>query len=91
MHTAARLARLAQPGEVLVTATVRDVVAGSGIRFEDRGSRTLKGVPGLWQVYAVVGRQPLDLPVPAHGHREGLRLGVVRTACRPDGPPRTPG
>ncbi len=75
VHTAARLARLAEPGEVLVTATVRDVVAGSGIRFEDRGSRTLKGVPGLWQVFAVVGRQPLDPPVPAHAQPEGLRLG----------------
>jgi class 3 adenylate cyclase len=74
VHTAARLARLALPGEVLVTATVRDVVAGSGIRFEDRGSRTLKGVPGLWQLYAVAGRQPLDPRVPAPGYRDGLRL-----------------
>lgn len=55
VHTAARLAKLAEPGEVLVTATVRDVVAGSGIRFADRGSRDLKGLPGRWQLYAVTG------------------------------------
>jgi class 3 adenylate cyclase len=54
VHTAARLVKLARPGEVLVTATVRDVVAGSGIRFEDRGSRTLRGVPGVWRLYGVV-------------------------------------
>ena len=55
VHTAARLAKLAQPGEVLVTATVRDVVAGSGIRFAERGSHGLKGLPGLWELYAVAG------------------------------------
>jgi len=55
VHTAARLARLAAPGEVLVSATVRDVVAGSGISFEDRGARDLKGIPGRWQLYAVSG------------------------------------
>ena len=53
VHTAARLVKLAQPGEMLVTATVRDVVAGSGIRFEDRGARTLRGVPGVWRLYSV--------------------------------------
>jgi class 3 adenylate cyclase len=53
VHTAARLVRLARSGEVLVTATVRDVVAGSGIRFEDRGARRLKGVPGMWRLYVV--------------------------------------
>ncbi|MFI5372863.1 MAG: adenylate/guanylate cyclase domain-containing protein, partial [Candidatus Eisenbacteria bacterium] len=75
VHTAARLARLAQPGEVLVTATVRDVVAGSGIRFEDRGARTLKGIPGLWRLYAVASgdqRAP-DTPVVPYGRRDGRR------------------
>jgi class 3 adenylate cyclase len=80
VHTAARLARLAQPGEVLVTATVRDVVAGSGIHFEDRGSRTLKGVPGLWQLYAVAGRQPLDPPLLANARRDGPRSRAGRRA-----------
>ena len=44
----------AGPGEVLVSSTVKDLVAGSGIRFEDRGDHTLKGVPDEWRLYAVV-------------------------------------
>ena len=39
--------------KVLVSSTVKDLVAGSGIRFEDRGLRELKGIPGSWQLYAV--------------------------------------
>jgi class 3 adenylate cyclase len=46
-------AALAQPGEVLVSTTVRDLVAGSGLQFEERGTHTLKGVPGTWPLYAV--------------------------------------
>jgi class 3 adenylate cyclase len=53
VHTGARVAALAGPGEVLVTHTVRDLVAGSGIEFIDRGRHTLRGVPGEWQVLAV--------------------------------------
>jgi class 3 adenylate cyclase len=49
----ARVAGSAAPGEVLVTATVRDLVAGSGIEFEGRDERELKGVPGMWRLYAV--------------------------------------
>ena len=49
----ARVATEAEPGEVLVTGTVRDLVAGSGIAFEERGERELKGVPGSWRLYAV--------------------------------------
>ena len=55
VHTAARLSQLALPGEVLVTATVRDVVAGSGIDFVCRGTQELRGVPGRWDLYAVAG------------------------------------
>jgi class 3 adenylate cyclase len=55
VHTGARVAALAAPGEVLVSRTVKDLVAGSGLRFEDRGTRTLKGVPDEWQLYAVTG------------------------------------
>jgi len=55
VHTGARVASLAGPGEVLVSQTVKDLVAGSGIEFEDRGSHELKGVPGEWRVYAVSG------------------------------------
>jgi class 3 adenylate cyclase len=53
--TGARVAGHAAPGEVLVSQTVRDLVAGSGIAFEDRGARELKGVPGEWRLYAVTG------------------------------------
>ncbi len=49
----ARVAAEAQPGEVLVTGTVKDLVAGSGLAFEPRGERELKGVPDTWQIYAV--------------------------------------
>src|SRR5262249_31523459 len=49
----ARVAALAGPNEVLVSSTVKDLVAGSGIEFEDRGEHRLKGVPGEWRVYAV--------------------------------------
>ena len=55
VHTGARVASLAGPGEVLVSSTVKDLVAGSGIGFQDRGVETLKGVPGEWHLYAVVG------------------------------------
>jgi len=51
--TGARIASLAAPGEVLVSSTVKDLVAGSGIVFEERGSYELKGVPGEWSLYAV--------------------------------------
>jgi class 3 adenylate cyclase len=53
VHTGARVASLAEPGEVLVSSTVRDLVAGSGLCFEDRGTRELKGIPGEWRLYAV--------------------------------------
>ncbi len=53
VHVGARVASSAQPGDVLVTGTVRDMVSGSGIRLEDRGTHTLKGVPGEWQLFAV--------------------------------------
>ncbi len=54
VHTGARVAAQAEPGEVLVSSTVRDLVAGSGLEFEDRGTHELKGVPGEWRLYAVV-------------------------------------
>jgi class 3 adenylate cyclase len=51
VHIGARVAAEAAPGEVIVSSTVRDLVAGSGIRFEDRGRRSLKGVPGDWHLF----------------------------------------
>ena len=53
VHIGARVAALAGPNEVLISATVRDLVAGSGIEFDDRGVHQLKGVPGSWQLLAV--------------------------------------
>ncbi len=53
VHIAARVASLAQAGEVLCSRTVTDLVAGSGIGFVDRGVHSLKGVPGTWQTFAV--------------------------------------
>jgi class 3 adenylate cyclase len=53
VHIGARVASLAGPGEVLVSSTVKDLVAGSGLRFADRGSQALKGVPGEWRLFAV--------------------------------------
>ena len=53
VHTGARVSSLAEPGEVLVSSTVKDLVAGSGIEFEDRGVHELKGVPDEWRLYAV--------------------------------------
>ena len=52
VHIGARVAALAEAGEVLVSSTVKDLVAGSGINFVDRGAHDLKGVPGTWQLYA---------------------------------------
>jgi class 3 adenylate cyclase/pimeloyl-ACP methyl ester carboxylesterase len=51
----ARVAAQAGPGELLVSQTVKDLVAGSGLEFEDRGAAELKGVPGEWRLYAVAG------------------------------------
>ena len=53
VHIGARVAAQARAGEVLVSSTVKDLVAGSGLAFEERGAHTLKGVPGEWRLYAV--------------------------------------
>jgi class 3 adenylate cyclase len=55
VHIGARVGQLADAGEVLVSSTVKDLVAGSGIDFTDRGQHELKGVPGAWQLFAVQG------------------------------------
>jgi class 3 adenylate cyclase len=55
VHIAARVSSLAEAGEVLVSRTVKDLVAGSGIEFADRGEHELKGVPDRWQLLAVAG------------------------------------
>ena len=53
VHIGARVSALADPGEVLVSSTVKDLVAGSGLEFEDRAEHELKGVPGAWRLFAV--------------------------------------
>ena len=53
VHTGARVAAVAKSGEVLVSSTVKELVAGSGLEFVDRGMHELKGVPGEWRLYAV--------------------------------------
>ena len=54
VRIAERVAAEAAPGEVLVSQTVEDLVAGSGLEFADRGRRTLPGIPGEWRLLAVV-------------------------------------
>jgi class 3 adenylate cyclase len=53
VHIGARVGAEAGPGEVLVSSTVRDLVAGSGLEFTERGAFALKGVPGEWRLYAL--------------------------------------
>jgi class 3 adenylate cyclase len=54
VHIAERVQAHAEPGEVLVSETVPRLVTGSGIEFDDRGERELKGIPGTWRLYAVM-------------------------------------
>lgn len=56
VHIGARVMAQAQPGEVLVSSTVRDLVSGSGLTFAKRGTHTLGGIPGAWNLYAVTSR-----------------------------------
>jgi len=54
VHIGARVSALAGPNDVLVSSTLRDLVIGSGLEFEERGAHVLKGVPGEWHLSAVV-------------------------------------
>jgi class 3 adenylate cyclase len=54
VHIGARVEARAMPGEVLVSSTVKDLVVGSGLQFEDRGTHALKGIPDEWHLFAVV-------------------------------------
>jgi len=53
LHIGQRVSAHAAPGEVLVSSTVKELLAGSGIGFEDRGEQQLRGVPDRWHLYAV--------------------------------------
>jgi class 3 adenylate cyclase len=60
VHTGARVAALASAGEVLVSSTVKDLVAGSGIQFIERGAHELKGIPGEWRLFALGSGGSID-------------------------------
>jgi class 3 adenylate cyclase len=53
VHIGARVASQAEPGEILVSSTTKDLITGAGIKFKDQGMRVLKGVPGEWHLFAV--------------------------------------
>ena len=65
VHTGARVLAEAQPGEVLVTSTLRELVSGSGLAFADAGPHTLRGVPGTWRLFRLesLDGRPLDAPL----------------------------
>ena len=65
VHIGARIAALAEAGEVLVSSTVKDLVNGSGIVFKDRGTHILKGVPGEWRLFAPSGQHDPTESLPA--------------------------
>ena len=70
VHIGARVAHLAGAAEVLVSSTVKDLVAGSGIEFDDRGEHELKGVPGTWRLFFRTPRTPPPQgPPPGPGAR----------------------
>jgi class 3 adenylate cyclase len=86
VHVGARVAALGEPGEVLVSSTVKDLVVGSGIGFQPRGTHVLKGVPGEWAVFAAVGedRRFENLPTPPNPVEDPLidRLADRRWLAR---------
>jgi class 3 adenylate cyclase/alpha-beta hydrolase superfamily lysophospholipase len=92
VHIGARIGAAAGPGEVLVSSTVAELVMGSGLCFEERGSHELKGVPGRWRLLAVTDERPPEpLPQSARESRAGDRVarrvasrfpGAVRAATR---------
>ncbi len=73
VHIGARVAAAAAPGEILVSSTVRELLVGAGFKFEDRGERELKGVPGMWRLYALS-----ELP-PGPGFRTGRWIPEMST------------
>ena len=98
VHIAARVMDRAEPSEVLVSSTVKDLVVGSGIDFEDRGEHELRGVPGEWRLFAVAPDQPsarylepiealipLDAPNPSCSSQPSLL--AARRARRRRAPP----
>jgi class 3 adenylate cyclase len=87
VHIGARVGALAEPGEILVTKTVVDLVVGSGLQFCDRGERELKGVPGSWCLYTVSGQSSADRREvdPARGYMTGADRATVWLGRRAPG------
>jgi pimeloyl-ACP methyl ester carboxylesterase/DNA-binding CsgD family transcriptional regulator len=77
----ARVAAEARPGEVLVSSTVKDLVAGSGLGFRDRGLHILKGIPGEWRLFAVESNEPAGSAVPVTRYPDGLSEREVQVLC----------
>lgn len=67
VHVAARIMELAEPGEVLVSSTVRDLARGTETHFRARGSHALRGIKGRWRLYAAVGSEPASKPSDSQG------------------------
>ena len=86
VHIGSRVASHAEPGEVLVSGTVKDLVVGSGLVFDDAGEHELKGVPGAWRLYRVAGRAPAQAPIaPAIEHMTQADKVFGRLARRAPG------
>jgi class 3 adenylate cyclase len=88
VHIGARVAALAQAGEVPVSSTVKDLVNGSGIAFSERGTHTVKGVPGHWQLFAPAAPVDYHVPIkrrrfqPFMADRISRRPRIARTVLR---------
>jgi class 3 adenylate cyclase len=86
VHIGSRVASNAQPGEILVSGTIKDLVVGSGLAFDDAGVHELKGVPGSWRLYRVAGRDTAPPPIaPAADHMTQADKVFGRLARRAPG------
>jgi class 3 adenylate cyclase len=82
VHIAARVSTTAEPGEVLVSRTVKDLVVGSSLRLSDRGVHSLKGVPGEWGLFAVLSGEPVVVDATGDDPPTLTQRVTVRTALR---------
>jgi class 3 adenylate cyclase len=92
VHIGARVGSIADPGEILVSSTVADLVVGSGMTFTERGEHELKGVPGRWRLLAVGDPAARPEPLRAAAVERDMRLSdrlTLRFARRAPGPMRT--
>jgi class 3 adenylate cyclase len=83
VHIAARTMAMAGPGEILVTGVLKDLVPGSGFRFEDRGAHQLRGVPGEWRLFAVTSVDGQARPSPAAVEEQRDRLAEIQPPVVP--------